>query len=147
MGRTDPHEEGSRRWRQRPLDDGTGEPRTILSGIHAFYEPEELVGKTLQAITNLPPRPMMGVESCGMLISAIHHEEGEEKLHLLMVDPRRRAADCSPRSRVGAEECLVFKSLQVICVSGLNRLRQKRPYRNSALPLRKALSVCQNPFF
>ena len=69
------------------LDDGTGEPRTILSGIHAFYEPEELVGKTLIAITNLPPRAMMGVESCGMLLSAIHMEEGAEKLHLLMVDP------------------------------------------------------------
>ena len=72
--------------RQRPLDDGTGEPRTILSGIHAFCEPEELVGKTLPAITNLPPRKMMGVESCGMLISAVHHENGEEKLHLLMLD-------------------------------------------------------------
>ena len=68
------------------LDDGTGVERTILSGIHAFYEPEELVGKTLLAITNLPPRPMMGIESCGMLISAVHHEEGEEKLHLLMLD-------------------------------------------------------------
>ena len=69
------------------LDDGTGTERTILSGIHAFYEPEELVGKTCIAILNLPPRPMMGIESCGMLISAIHHEEGEEKLHLLQVDP------------------------------------------------------------
>lgn len=68
------------------LDDGTGEDRTILSGIHAYYEPEELVGKTLIAITNLPPRAMMGIESCGMLLSAIHTEEGEEKLHLLMVD-------------------------------------------------------------
>ena len=68
------------------LDDGTGTERTILSGIHAYYEPEELVGKTLLAITNLPPRPMMGIESCGMLISAVHHEEGEEKLHLLMLD-------------------------------------------------------------
>ncbi len=68
------------------LDDGTGVERTILSGIHAYYEPEELVGKTLLAITNLPPRPMMGIESCGMLISAVHHEEGEEKLHLLMLD-------------------------------------------------------------
>ena len=68
------------------LDDGTGTERTILSGIHAYYEPEELVGKTCIAITNLPPRPMMGIESCGMLISAVHHEEGEEKLHLLMVD-------------------------------------------------------------
>ncbi len=67
------------------LDDGTGTPRTILSGIHEFYEPEELVGKTLIAITNLPPRPMMGIESCGMLLSAIHSEEGEEKLNLLMV--------------------------------------------------------------
>ncbi|MCQ2413669.1 MAG: lysine--tRNA ligase [Clostridia bacterium] len=70
------------------LDDGTGEARTILSGIHAFYEPEELVGKTLIAITNLPPRPMMGIDSCGMLLSALHKEEGEEKLHLLMVDNR-----------------------------------------------------------
>lgn len=68
------------------LDDGTGENRTILSGIHAYYEPEELIGKTCIAITNLPPRPMMGIDSCGMLISAVHSEEGEEKLHLLMVD-------------------------------------------------------------
>ena len=68
------------------LDDGTGTDRIILSGIHAYYEPEELVGKTLLAITNLPPRAMMGIESCGMLISAVHHEEGEEKLHLLMLD-------------------------------------------------------------
>ena len=68
------------------LDDGTGVDRTILSGIHAYYEPEELVGKTCIAITNLPPRPMMGIDSCGMLISAVHHEEGEEKLHLLMLD-------------------------------------------------------------
>ena len=68
------------------LDDGTGVERTILSGIHAYYEPEELVGKTCVAITNLPPRPMMGIESCGMLISAVHHEGGEEKLHLLMLD-------------------------------------------------------------
>ena len=69
------------------LDDGTGTDRIILSGIHAYYEPEELVGKTCIAITNLPPRPMMGIDSCGMLISAVHHENGEEKLHLLMVDP------------------------------------------------------------
>ena len=69
------------------LDDGTGTDRVILSGIHAYYEPEELVGKTLIAITNLPPRPMMGIESCGMLLSAVHSENGEEKLHLLMVDP------------------------------------------------------------
>jgi lysyl-tRNA synthetase class 2 len=69
------------------LDDGTGTERTILSGIHAFYEPEELIGKTCIAITNLPPRAMMGIESCGMLISAVHHEGEEEKLHLLMVDP------------------------------------------------------------
>ena len=68
------------------LDDGSGENRTILSGIHAYYEPEELVGKTCVAITNLPPRKMMGIDSCGMLISAVHHEEGEEKLHLLMLD-------------------------------------------------------------
>ena len=69
------------------LDDGTGTDRVILSGIHAYYEPEALVGKTCIAITNLPPRPMMGIESCGMLISAVHHENDEEKLHLLMVDP------------------------------------------------------------
>ena len=68
------------------LDDGTDTNRTILSGIHAYYEPEELVGKTLLAITNLPPRPMMGIESCGMLISAVHHENGVEKLHLIMLD-------------------------------------------------------------
>ena len=68
------------------LDDGTGEDRVILSGIHAYYEPEELIGRTLIAITNLPPRAMMGIESCGMLLSAVHSEEGEEKLHLLMVD-------------------------------------------------------------
>ncbi len=68
------------------LNDGTPEHRVILSGIHAFYEPEQLIGKTCVAITNLPPRPMMGIESCGMLISAVHHENGEEKLHLLMVD-------------------------------------------------------------
>ena len=68
------------------LDDGTGTDRTILSGIHAYYDPEELVGKTCVAIVNLPPRPMMGIDSCGMLISAVHHEEGEEKLHLLMLD-------------------------------------------------------------
>ena len=69
------------------LDDGTGTDRVILSGIHEYYEPEELVGKTCIAITNLPPRPMMGIDSCGMLLSAVHHENGEEKLHLLMVDP------------------------------------------------------------
>ena len=68
------------------LDDGTGTDRIILSGIHAYYEPEELVGKTLIAITNLSPRAMMGIESCGMLLSAVHSEEGKEKLHLLMVD-------------------------------------------------------------
>ena len=76
----------SKKLLQFTLDDGTGVDRTILSGIHAYYEPEELVGKTLIAITNLPPRAMMGIESCGMLLSAIHEEEGEEKLHLLMVD-------------------------------------------------------------
>ena len=76
----------SKKLLQFTLDDGTGTDRTILSGIHAYYEPEELVGKTLIAITNLPPRKMMGIESCGMLLSAIHEEEGEEKLHLLMVD-------------------------------------------------------------
>ena len=76
----------SKKLLQFTLDDGTGEDRTILSGIHAYYEPEELVGKTLIAITNLPPRALMGIDSCGMLLSAIHEEEGEEKLHLLMVD-------------------------------------------------------------
>ncbi len=68
------------------LDDGTGVDRTILSGIHAYYEPEELIGKTAIAILNLPPRNMMGIDSCGMLISAVHKENGEEKLHLLLVD-------------------------------------------------------------
>lgn len=76
----------SKKLLQFTLDDGTGEKRTILSGIHEYYEPEELIGKTCIAITNLPPRKMMGIDSCGMLISAIHSEEGEEKLHLLMVD-------------------------------------------------------------
>ena len=76
----------SKKLLQFTLDDGTDTDRTILSGIHSFYEPEELVGKTLIAITNLPPRAMMGIDSCGMLLSAIHEEEGEEKLHLLMVD-------------------------------------------------------------
>lgn len=76
----------SKKLLQFTLDDGTGTDRTILSGIHAYYEPEELVGKTLIAITNLPPRAMMGIDSCGMLLSAIHEEEGEEKLHLIMVD-------------------------------------------------------------
>ncbi len=78
----------SKKLLQFTLDDGTGEDRTILSGIHAYYEPEELIGKTCIAITNLPPRAMMGIDSCGMLLSAIHEEEGEEKLHLLMVDDR-----------------------------------------------------------
>lgn len=77
----------SKKLLQFTLDDGTGTDRTILSGIHAYYEPEELVGKTLVAITNLPPRSMMGIDSCGMLLSAVHNECGEEKLHLLMVDP------------------------------------------------------------
>ena len=77
----------SKKLLQFTLDDGTGTDRTILSGIHAYYEPEELVGKTCIAIVNLPPRKMMGIDSCGMLISAVHEEEGEEKLHLLMVDP------------------------------------------------------------
>lgn len=76
----------SKKLLQFTLDDGTGRDRTILSGIHAYYEPEELVGKTLIAITNLPPRAMMGIDSCGMLLSAVHEEESEEKLHLLMVD-------------------------------------------------------------
>ena len=77
----------SKKLLQFTLDDGTGTDRTILSGIHAYYEPEELIGRTLIAITNLPPRAMMGIESCGMLLSAVHEEEGEERLHLLMVDP------------------------------------------------------------
>ena len=77
----------SRKLLKFTLDDGTGTPRTILSGIHAYYEPEALIGKTCIAITNLPPRPMMGIESCGMLLSAVHKEGEEEKLHLLMVDP------------------------------------------------------------
>ena len=77
----------SKKLLQFTLDDGSGTDRTILSGIHAYYEPEELIGKTCIAITNLPPRQMMGIDSCGMLISAVHEEEGEEKLHLLMVDP------------------------------------------------------------
>ena len=76
----------SKKLLQFTLDDGTGTDRTILSGIHAYYEPEELIGKTCIAITNLPPRKMMGIDSCGMLLSAIHEEEGEEKLNLLMVD-------------------------------------------------------------
>ncbi len=76
----------SKKLLQFTLDDGTGMDRTILSGIHAFYEPEELIGKNVIAILNLPPRNMMGIDSCGMLISAVHNENGEEKLHLLMVD-------------------------------------------------------------
>ena len=76
----------SKKLLQFTLDDGTGTDRTILSGIHAYYEPEELVGKTLIAIINFPPRAMMGIDSCGMLLSAVHEEEGEEKFHLLMVD-------------------------------------------------------------
>ena len=75
----------SKKLLQFTLDDGTGTDRTILSGIHEYYEPEELVGKTLIAITNLPPRAMMGIESCGMLLSAVHKEEGQERLNLLMV--------------------------------------------------------------
>ena len=77
----------SKKLLQFKLDDGSGTERVILSGIKEFHDPEELVGRTCIAITNLPPRKMMGIESCGMLISAIHEEEGEEKLHLLMVDP------------------------------------------------------------
>ena len=77
----------SKKLLQFTLDDGSGENRTILSGIHAYYEPEELIGKTCIAITNLPPRAMMGIESCGMLLSAVYKEGEEEKLHLLMVDP------------------------------------------------------------
>ena len=78
----------SKKLLQFTLDDGTGEDRTILSGIHAYYEPEELIGKTLVAITNLPPRAMMGIQSCGMLLSAVHTQNGEEKLNLLMVSDR-----------------------------------------------------------
>ncbi len=78
----------SKKLLQFTLDDGSEKERVILSGIHEYYEPEELVGKTLIAITNLPPRPMMGIESCGMIISAVHHEAGEERLNLLMVDDR-----------------------------------------------------------
>ena len=77
----------SKKLLQFTLDDGSGTDRTILSGIHEYYEPEELIGKTCIAIVNLPPRAMMGIDSCGMLISAVHEEEGQEKLHLLMVDP------------------------------------------------------------
>ncbi len=76
----------SKKLLQFTLDDGTGNDRTILSGIHAYYEPEDLIGKTAIAILNLPPRNMMGIDSCGMLISAVHTENGEEKLHLLLVD-------------------------------------------------------------
>ncbi len=88
----------------------------ILSGIHAYYEPEELVGKTLLAITNLPPRPMMGIESCGMLISAVHHEEGEEKLHLLMLDNHcacRRGKDVliQPTREAPSPSFCLWKSL------------------------------------
>ena len=78
----------SKKLLQFTLDDGTGEDRTILSGIHEYYEPEELVGKTCIAIVNLPPRKMMGIDSCGMLISAVHEEDGQESLNLLMVDDR-----------------------------------------------------------
>ena len=77
----------SKRLLKSILDGGTGEDRVILSDIHEYYEPEELVGKTCIAITNLPPRAMMGIDFCGMLLSAVHHENGEEKLHLLMADP------------------------------------------------------------
>ena len=77
----------SKKLLQFTLDDGTGVDRTILSGIHEYYEPEDLIGKTCVAIVNLPPRAMMGIDSCGMLISAVHEEEEEEKLHLLMLDP------------------------------------------------------------
>ena len=80
------HEAAGRRARRQGRADRSGEDRVILSGIHDYYEPEELVGKTCIAITNLPPRPMRGIDSCGMLISAVHSEAGEEKLHLLMVD-------------------------------------------------------------
>jgi methionine--tRNA ligase beta chain len=77
----------SKKLLQFTLDDGSGTPRTILSGIHAYYEPEELVGKNVVAIVNIPPRPMMGIDSCGMLLSAIHEQDGVEQLNLLMVDP------------------------------------------------------------
>ena len=99
----------SKKLLQFTLDDGTGSDRVILSGIHAYYEPEELVGRTLIAITNLPPRKMMGVESCGMLLSAIHEEEGEERLNLLMVDDRIPAgASCTkapPHNRFRKAAC------------------------------------------
>ena len=97
----------SKKLLQFTLDDGTGTDRTILSGIHSFYEPEELVGKTLIAITNLPPRAMMGIDSCGMLLSAIHEEEGEEKLHLLMVDDHipAGAGDDAARFQKSAGSC------------------------------------------
>ena len=78
----------SKKLLQFTLDDGTGKDRTILSGIHAYYEPEELVGKTLLAITNLPPRSMMGIDSCGMLLSAIHEIDGKEQLNLVMLDDK-----------------------------------------------------------
>ena len=78
----------SKKLLQFTLDDGSGTDRTILSGIHAYYEPEQLVGRTAIAITNLPPRKMMGIDSCGMLISAVYHEQGAERLHLLLVDDR-----------------------------------------------------------
>ena len=81
----------SKKLLQFTLDDGTGEDRTILSGIHEYYEPEELVGKTCIAIVNLPPRKMMGIDSCGMLISAVHEKNGQESLNLLMVDDRSPA--------------------------------------------------------
>ena len=88
------------------LDDGTGTDRIILSGIHAYYEPEELVGKTLIAITNLPPRAMMGIDSCGMLLSAVHSEEGEEKLNLLMV---------SGRIPAGTKALLIYENIGCSC--------------------------------
>ena len=90
----------SKKLLQFTLDDGSGENRTILSGIHAYYEPEKLIGKTCIAITNLPPRAMMGIESCGMLLSAVYKEGEEEKLHLLMVDPYIPAGANCIKSRI-----------------------------------------------
>ena len=111
----------SKKLLQFTLDDGTGSDRVILSGIHAYYEPEELVGRTLIAITNLPPRKMMGVESCGMLLSAIHEEEGEERLNLLMVD-----------DRIPAGAKLLLKRRRIIASERpLAHMPRKRPFRGS----------------
>ena len=120
----------SKKLLQFTLDDGTGTDRTILSGIHTFYEPEELVGKTLIAITNLPPRAMMGIDSCGMLLSAIHEEEGEEKLHLLMVDDHIPAGNLLDGKERKAELLNSFDLViaDVPC-SGLGIIRKKPDIR------------------